>query len=57
MTLQIGPGMVYTFTLKELQKVVDTYGASMFYNGVLYDIMSKRICPGRYKVWLEAKKD
>ncbi len=48
---RFNPYLVYTLTLKELQSIIDNYGDCMFYDGYLYDIKSKRICSGRYKVY------
>jgi hypothetical protein len=46
-----------TCELKQLQRIMlDTDGVTMA-SGKLWDIVSKRICPGVYRISLELKND
>lgn len=52
----IVPNRKYTLTTKQLQYLVDRSANITFHEGEGYILKNKRICPGRYEVWLEIRK-
>ncbi len=44
------PYQTFAWTTKEMQAWVDTYGAWGQWDGKRWELVSRRICPGRYAV-------
>lgn len=49
--MNVSPHLIYIWSLKQLHDFVDIYGHNYWWMGEVYEIKSKRIVPGRYKVW------
>lgn len=54
--MMLSPGTSYTMTRKELKAQLMEYGEFQFFNGDMYDIKSKHLGAGVYKVWLTPRK-
>ena len=47
------PAVTYTATMPQIKEWFLRLGESGYYNGDLYELKYKRLCPGVYKVWFE----
>ena len=49
-------GFKEILTLKQLHSVIDRSGVRLIRNGKSVILKNRRVCPGRYEVWLEDER-